>query len=163
MKLYNTDEAVKVARLYAEDNMTAQVRIARMNAPKPDAVVAGQWDADEMFDVYVGKARVYSVSGPMTMTLGGAPMYSSSTYVSIPLVEVDTSTEPVTVEPLSPRVDDVVEVLSDADPLMVLRHFRVTDVDAGGQFPVVRRMQVVGIQASRQWGSPDVPTEWIIS
>lgn len=163
MPQYNTREALLMARRYAESNMTAEVRIVRMDKIRPDYVVDGQWNADEMMDVYRGKARVYNVQGPLTMGIGDAPSYYSSTYVSIPSMELDPLSKPSQFAGLSPRVDDLVEVVYHDDPYMIDRKFRVLDVEAGGQFPVVRRMQCVGIQASKQWGSPNIPQEWIVT
>lgn len=163
MPQYDTRAALLLARRYAESNMTAQVRIIRMDKIRPDYVQRGQWDADELFDVYQGKARVYNVAGPVTMGIGDAPSYYSTTYVSIPSMEIDPLSNPSQYAGLSPRVDDIVEVLKHDDPYMIDRKFRVLDVEAGGQFPVVRRMQVIGIQASKQWGSPNIPQEWIVT
>ena len=54
MPQYDTRAALLMARRYAENNMTARVRIVRMDKIRPDYVVPGQWDSDEMFDVYQG-------------------------------------------------------------------------------------------------------------
>lgn len=163
MPSYNSKEALLMARRYAESNMTADVRIIRMDAIREDYVKKGQWDADELFDIYRGKARVYNVSGPLTMGIGDSPSYYSSTMVSIPSMELDPLSNPLRNAGLSPRVDDIVEILYHEDPYMIDRKFRVLDVEAGGQFPAVRRMQVTGIQASKQWGSPNIPQEWIVT
>jgi hypothetical protein len=141
--------------------MDSMVRIWRPDTPGfvPED---GQLIAEEMFQVYEGKARIYNVQGPLTMGVGDEPTYYSSTFVSIPL-DVEVASEfPVLPVPQSPRVDDIVQVEKHRDLLMVNRYFRVVDVEAGSQFPVARKMQVVGIQASKQWGKPDIPTEWII-
>lgn len=142
----------RYARRFAESNMTAVVRITRMDSPNFDdldgilSAIAGDL-------VYEGQARVYGVAGPVQMALGEEPQYFSSTYVSIPLAST------------MPRVDDVVEVLWHLDESMVGRKFRVQDVEAGGQFPTVRRMQVMGVQRSKQWVDHpsvprDIPEEW---
>jgi hypothetical protein len=158
---YSTRAGAYIARVYAERNMNASVRIWRPDSP--DFMPSdGKLYADEMFQVYEGKARVYTVSGPLTMGVGDEPTYYSSTMVSIPLALTDPYSSPELEIPQSPRVDDVVQVTSHPDPLMMDRYFRVVDVEAGSQFPVTRRMQCVGIQASKQWGKPDIPTEWII-
>ena len=159
---FSTNSSAYIARVYAERNMDAQVRIFRPDTPDfmPQT---GKLYADEMFEVYEGKARVYTVAGPLTMGVGDEPTYYSSTYVSIPLATDDPFASPVPQEiAQSPRVDDIVQVYRHRDPLMVDRYFRVVDVEAGSQFPSSRRMQCVGIQASKQWGSPQIPTEWII-
>lgn len=153
------DNAVtKYARRYAEANMTAQVKIVRMFEPFLDDAT-GELHVDEQFVVYEGKARVYGVSGPMTMNLGEEPQYFSSTYVSIPYSATTT------------RVDDVIEVTAHKDWTLVGRSFRVMDVEGGGQYPAVRRMQVTGIQNSKQWAasalttehpSSQMPKEWLV-
>lgn len=128
-----------LAQAYAEGNMIAMVKVTRPTAPVFDRDTGGlaAMGADSVR--YEGKARVYSVTGPVQYALGDEPTFYSSTFVSIPI------TAPI------PRVDDVVEILSHPDPNIVGRSFRVQDVEAGGQIPVVHRMQVVGIQASREW------------
>lgn len=154
-RIVNDEAVTRYARRYAEANMTATVKITRMDEPSFD--MQGELSAVELFVLYEGKARVYGVSGPMTMNLGEEPQYFSSTYISIPL------------SANTPRVDDVIEVLAHRDWTMVGRKFRVMDVEAGGQYPAVRRMQVTGIQRSKQWGTPgepkhpaefDIPEEW---
>lgn len=159
-RIVNDEAVTRYARRYAEANMTAKVRVTRMT----DASLSddtGDLTAQEQYIVYEGKARVYAVSGPMTMNLGEEPQYFSSTYVSIPL------------EAALPHVDDVVEVLNHGDWTMRGRRFRVMDVEGGGQYPAVRRMQCTGIQNSKQWyvGEPSqhpsaeeltIPKEWRI-
>jgi hypothetical protein len=155
--LVNDTEVIRYAQRYAEANMTATVAVSRMAEPSLDSIT-GNLAAIEAFLLYQGKARVYGVSGPMTMSLGEEPQYFSSTYVSIPLAA-----------PM-PQVDDVVEVLTHHDWTVVGRLFRVMDVEAGGQYPAVRRMQVTGVQNSKQWTSvaqqrhpvAAIPKEWQI-
>jgi len=158
---YSTAAGAYIARVYAERNMDSMVRIWRPDTPDFRAF-DGKLRADEMFQVYEGKARVYNVQGPLTMGIGDEPTYYSSTFVSIPLAIIDPYSSPVHEVAESPRVDDIVQIEKHRDPLMVDRYFRVMDVEAGSQFPAVRRMQCTGIQASKQWGTPDIPTEWII-
>ena len=117
--------------------MTASVKIVRMDDPALGE--DGGLAATEKHTVYEGKARVYGVSGPMTMNLGEEPQYFSSTYVSIPY------------DAVLPRVDDVITVTAHHDWTLVGRTFRVMDVEAGGQYPAVRRMQVTGVQNSKAW------------
>jgi len=152
------DAAVtRYARRYAEANMTAAVTITRMAEPSLDDLTGGL-TATEQFVLYSGKARVYGVSGPMTMSLGEEPQYFSSTYVSIPLAA-----------PM-PHVDDMIEVTAHHDWTLVGRTFRVMDVESGGQYPAVRRMQVTGVQNSKQWvqastarhPAATIPKEWRI-
>ena len=128
-----------LAQQYAEGNMIAAVKITRPSAPVFNRTTGGLAEMGEDEDRYSGKARIYNVTGPVQYAIGDEPQYFSSTFVSIPISAP------------KPRIDDVVEVLSHPDPNLVGRFFRVQDVEAGGQIPVVHRMQVVGIQASREW------------
>jgi Family of unknown function (DUF6093) len=137
LKIVNDTAVTRYARRYAEANMTAQVKITRMDEAVLDE--SGGLTATEMHTVYEGKGRVYGVSGPMTMNLGEEPQYFSSTYVSIPY------------DATMPRVDDVIKVTEHYDETLVGRTFRVMDVEAGGQYPAVRRMQVTGVQNSKAW------------
>lgn len=134
----STDLAVQRARAFAEANMQATVRIERPTEPVFNRDTGDLGMAPDAI-VYIGKARVYSVTGPATYALGDEPQYYSSSFVSIPQGMAE------------PRIDDVVEVLAHPDPSLVGRFFRVQDVEAGGQMPAVKRMQVVGIQPSRGW------------
>lgn len=156
-RIVDDNAVIRYARRYAEANMTATVEIVRMSEPYLD-INTGNLTAMEQFTIYRGKARVYGVSGPVTMNMGEEPQYFSSTYVSIPL------------DATMPRVDDVIEVLTHHDWTVVGRTFRVMDVESGGQYPAVRRMQVTGVQNSKQWyGGPpnehpvtNIPKEWQI-
>ena len=126
------------AQAYAEANMIATVKIERPLQPVFDQTTGALgMPADAV--VYQGKARVYGVSGPATYSVGDEPQYFSSTYVSIPQGAAN------------PRVDDVIEVMSHPDASLVGRFFRVQDAESGGQMPAATRMQVIGIQPSRQW------------
>ncbi len=128
-----------LAQAYAEGNMIATVRLTRPAKPVFDRRTGGLAAMGAEGVIYSGPGRVYGVQGPVQYAVGDEPTYFSSTFVSIPITAG------------KPRVDDVVEVLDHPDPNIVGRSFRVQDVEAGGQIPVVHRMQVVGIQASRQW------------
>lgn len=152
-------------RGYAERNMTAKVRITR----PADAVLddeSGDLSAVTGSVVYVGKARVYPASGPVTYNLGEEVQYFQSSNVSIPLYVGDA--------PIRPQVDDIVEILEHSDPLTVGKVFRVLDVESGGQLQAARRLQVVGVQRFKSWtptdrqATPDsrdsrqIPPEWVI-
>lgn len=127
------------AQAYAEGNMIATVKVTRPSTPVFDRTTGGLASMGAETVVHEGEARIYSVSGPQQYAMGDEPQYFSNTFVSIPI----TATKP--------RIDDVVEVLTHPDPNLVGRSFRVQDVEAGGQLPVVHRMQVTGIQSSRVW------------
>jgi hypothetical protein len=126
------------AKAYAEANMTARVRVTRPAAPVFDPSNGSLGMAADQV-IWEGVGRVASVQGPATYALGDEPQYFSSTFISIPLAAGD------------PRIDDTVEVLEHLDETLVGRFFRVQDVEAGGQIPVAHRMQVVGVQPSKQW------------
>ena len=149
----NPDLATQYARRFAEGNMTAKVKITRQDVPLFN-VTSGELAAVEQSVVYQGKARVYTVAGPVTMSLGEEPQYFSQTNISVPLTA-------------TPRVDDMVEVTEHDDPAVVGRRFRVLDVESAGQYPSFRRLQVSGVQRSQQWEShpalrsgEDIPEEW---
>lgn len=158
---YSTRAGAYIARVYAERNMIDRVVIWRPTEPILRDF-DGKLDSQVDFYVYEGKARVWNVQGPLTMGIGDEPTYYSQTFCSIPLATTDPFSSPVQEVAESPRVDDIVQVEQHRDPLMVDRYFRVVDVEAGGSLPASRKMQLVGIQASKQWGKPDIPTEWII-
>lgn len=148
------------AQRFVESNMTAVVEITRPGEAGFD-VETGELTADTGPQVYFGKGRAYQAAGPATLELGDDPQYYSSGFVSVPLVDDSGSN-------VLPQVNDIVEVVEHPDPLMVGRMFRVMDVEAGGQFAVVRRMQVMGIQRGRNW-VPDgqaeetvIPREWLV-
>lgn len=128
-----------LAQAYAEGNMIATVRVTRPSTPVFNRATGGLAAMGAETLIHEGPGRVYGVQGPVQYAIGEEQQFFSSTFVSIPIGAT------------KPRVDDVVEVLAHPDPNIVGRSFRVQDVEAGGQIPVVHRMQVVGIQASREW------------
>lgn len=147
--------ATRMARTYAESNMTAEVYIWRPDVPELDPGT-GVLTATVETGVYRGKARIYTVSGPMPMGIGDESQEFQTTYASIPISTADGIT--------NPRPDDVLEVTAHPDPLMVGRHFRVRDVDAGGQMPAVRRMELIGAEAGEHWvdsNAPAIPAAWL--
>ncbi len=135
----STHMARPFARAYAEGNMIATVRVTRPSVPVFNRATGGLTAMGPETVVHHGPGRVYSVTGPQQYSMGDENQFYSSTFVSIPISAT------------KPRIDDVVEVLAHPDPNIVGRSFRVQDVEAGGQIPVVHRMSVTGIQASRAW------------
>lgn len=132
--------------------MTAKVQVVRAVSPSFDeesGVVSADEDMAEV--VYEGRGRVYTVSGPVTYSLGDQNQYMSASYVSVPVTVTSRVNGAEVVEVVRPRNDDLVLVLEHDDPVMVGRWFRVMDVEAGGQWIAARRMQVVGVQWSRHW------------
>ena len=110
--------ALSTARRYAEMNMTAEVTITR----PAEAVlndVTGYLASERLGGVYKGRARVYSVAGPLLLGIGDESQEFQNTYVSIP---VQVVIDGVPYEP-DPRPDDLVEVTAHDDPLMVGRTF----------------------------------------
>lgn len=142
----NHGQVEAYVRRYARFNMRNTVRITRPTEPVFDPLT-GTLDSSDDELVYEGIARIYTVQGPLTYSLGDEPQQYSSTYVSIPV------TDEAGVPLLAPRVEDVVTVLtSPTDVSMEGRTFQIQDVEAGGQWMAVRRLQVAGIQASKRWG-----------
>jgi hypothetical protein len=138
----NHQRVIVVAREFAESNMTAEVSITRKASAVFDAET-GSLTSGEPVVVYEGKARIYTVQGPVQNSYGDEPTYFSSTIVSVPVVTATL-----------PRVDDLIEVTAHmADPIMVGRVFRVQDVEAGGQWMAARKLQVTGVQESQQWAT----------
>lgn len=135
-------------RRYARFNMRNTVRITRPTTPVFDPLTGVLIrSGDEL--IYEGIARIYTVQGPMTYSLGDEPQRYSSTYVSIPVTDELGAPLPL------PRIEDVIEVLiAPGDTTLEGRTFQVQDVEAGGQWMAVRRLQVAGIQASKQWTAP---------
>lgn len=138
----------RYVRSYARGNMRDTVRIHRSGKSVFDEAT-GTLQAAEGVPIYEGPARVYSVTGPVSYSLGDEPQHFSSTFVSIPVIGDDG--QPVN----APQIFDVVVVVTaPGDPEMAGRTFTIQDVEAGGQWSAVRRLQVVGVQASPVWAAP---------
>ena len=150
-RIFSTSLALSMARRYSEANMSARVRVTRMAAPMPDAEGTVEATVEEV--IYLGKGRLYSVQGPMTMGLGDFPSFYSTTFLSVPMGAAAMVKDPV--------INDMVELLSSPDEIVNFRFFRVTGVDAGGMLPVVHRLHLVGYETQNR--PPDiVPAEWLI-
>lgn len=134
----STELVRPIAQAYAEGNMIAQVKVTRPAKPVFDRSTGGTAAMQPGETVHEGAGRIYNVTGPTEFSLGDEPAHFSSAYVSIPITAD------------RPRIDDLVKILAHPDPNVVGREFRVTDVEAGGQIPVVHRMLVVGVQPSRE-------------
>lgn len=133
------------ARRYAESNMISTVSIVRKTDPAFNALT-GEVVSSPPLAVYDGKARIWTVSGPVQYNFGDEPTFFSSAFVSIPAVTAE-----------DPMVDDLVLVVTHpGDSAMVGRVFQVKDVEAGGQWMSSRRLQVQGVQESKQWLWPTV-------
>jgi hypothetical protein len=138
----STAFAQKIARGYAERNMTSVVSIGR-----PDEVDDHD-DATEPTTtkmrklIYWGKARVYTASGSGSLDTGDDLVYLSRSYISIPLFK---ETPPFT------QVDDLIEIIDHDDIDIIGRVFRIVGIDYAGQFPVVRRHTVMSVDRSVDW------------
>jgi hypothetical protein len=137
MRLSGWGLAEYIATTYCNRNMTSTVSVVRKSVPvlDPDSGMLSSLD-DHV--VYTGIARVYSVSGPLTMQVGDEPQYFSATTVSIP-----ERTDPW------PQVDDVVTILTCPDDKVVGRSYRVTDVNVAGQFASALALSCTGVQPAR--------------
>jgi len=139
----NNDLVLAIARRYANSNMTASITLSRPQGLEVDdeghvvRVVPASL-------VYRGAARVYTASGPQASESAEESESFSTSYISTPLVD-DYGKDVLS------QVNDLIEVNEHYDPLMRGRVFRVMDVDAGGQWPVVRRHMVVGAQRFAGW------------
>lgn len=131
--------AGRIARQYAERNMTARVRVGRPGGVVDGGSVSDPSTVSRRKVVYEGRARVYGVGSGGSSDVGDELTFWSSSYVSIPLSSDWT------------QVDDMIEVVAHDDPDVVGRWFRVVNVDSGGQFPVVRRHTVTGAQKDPGW------------
>lgn len=92
--------------------------------------------------IYDGPARIRTVNGADTVSLGGGEIAVRNTIISIPMSVTAV-----------PRRDDLVQVISDSgsDADLDSRVFRVLDVDGGGFFGDARRLGCAGWYQSRWW------------
>jgi hypothetical protein len=134
------------ARRHATAHMYYTVAITRMVAGAFDEATGGITSQIGVA-VYQGPARIWTVAGPMVISSGEDQMSFSQTNMSIPW-----DTDPV------PRRDDIASVLDYqlrdgfGDPALLGRHFRILDVQLGGQMYAARRMSVSVVSASSAWG-----------
>jgi hypothetical protein len=146
-----------LATRYANRNMGDLGFITRPAATQenPDGTIVGVPSGT----IYEGPMRCYNITGPVTYQLGEEAQYFSSSYISVPMLH------PMTGQIVAPMIDDIITVTMHPDALVINKLFRVMDVESGGQFNPVRRMQVTGVQPSKQWAAgavhPSVPPEWI--
>lgn len=127
-------------RRAAEAQFQCSVRIFETTVPTLDTVT-GLYSSVEGTDVYDGPARIWSVEGAGTVTVGEGDIALQSTYCSIPW-----DATPV------PEVDNQVLVTDCADdPELVGRSFRIMSVDGGGQTRATRRMQITALTENRSW------------
>lgn len=142
--LVNSPLILQIASRYAEGNMIASVTITRPKGLEIDETghIVSVVDPDSL--VYKGKARVYTASGPQATETAEESEAFSTSFISTPLKDSYG-------KDIISQVNDLIAVDEHWDALIVGRVFRVMDVDAGGQWPVVRRHMVVGAQRSAGW------------
>lgn len=127
--------ATPIAQAYAEGNMIGEVLITR-GGWKTFVRSTGSTEAPTRSKVFQGDARIYSLTGGQVYSLGDEPQYYSITRVSI------TEAAPEV------KIDDDVLVLAHPDGGIVGRHYRVTDVEQGGEIPSERRLTVTTVAPS---------------
>jgi hypothetical protein len=139
------DLVERYVRRFARGNMRDTIRVGRSGSAVFDEQT-GTLEAAAPIVIYEGPARVYAMSGPVSYNIGDEPQHFSQAYISIPVFDDQGVAVP------APQVEDLVVIIAaPGDPEVVGRTFQVQDVEAGGQWTAVRRLQVVGVQASPQW------------
>jgi len=131
------------ATRYARMNMRAIVEIFRVK--DPEHLDQDPTAASERTDtLYVGPGRLYSVSGgTMSQAMEDETIFSSS-YISTPMLDENN-------QPVMSQANDLIKINEHSDPLAMHLVFRILDVDAGGQWPSVRRHMVTGATRSATW------------
>lgn len=133
-----SDRQLRQLRWTANRQMRNKVVINRPDKPSFDSVT-GMVTATTNATIYRGSARIWSVQGPQTMTLGDEIITFRMTNISIPYNA-----------PL-PRRDDIVTVYGADDPTLQGRSFRVLDVEVAGEAYAARRMSCTQIEGSATW------------
>lgn len=131
-----------LAAAYASGNRPFTVRVTRPGPPSTFDRATGQMDNPADLEVYLGPARISTLSGPVELEIGDERTTMSSARISI-----DAGGE------LFPRVDDIVDVVETEQATqthLVGRSFTVTDVEAGGHFGIGYVLSVMGIAPSRR-------------
>lgn len=134
--------AQPIAQSYASGNRPYLVRLTRVGAAsyfdRTTKVLVNPPDVT----LYTGPARIFPVTGPVELELGDERQTFSSARISI---DNYTGSEP--------RVDDLVEVLDNAQAQLgrlVGRVFTVNDVEAGGHFDIGWELTTTGVAPSRR-------------
>lgn len=89
--------------------------------------------------IYEGKAHIHNVMGAGVISVGEAPIDTTTVTISIPFSAA------------LPRRDDLVSVLTDGDPDLPARTFRVLDVNVGGLLSAYHSMTCQGYREDRYW------------
>lgn len=89
--------------------------------------------------LYEGKARIASVPGGGQGESGEELVFTSTGRVSVPVCVTDV------------QVDDLVEVVSHRDPMVVGRTWRVVGVGVGGSLQAVRSLTVSVVKRHSNW------------
>lgn len=133
-----------IAQGHAEGSMNSLVRITRGGGWNP-----ATFEYDEDYDVVVydhpdlpgsgGIAGISLQTGSVQADYADEPTYTSSTTVYIPQAA-----------PITPRIDDLVEVLASPDPELELAILRVVDVVLGGRMIASIALSVTASPASKE-------------
>jgi len=129
--------ATKVIAAQVAESMVSAVRIERMG-PAAFNPVTGKHAPVVAALIYVGKAHVAGLAGPVSYAIGDEVQLYSSATISIPIAAVGT--------PLLVRVHDRVTITAHGDPAAIGRTYDVIDVGIGGLIPAVTRLSVIGAQ-----------------
>lgn len=139
------EDARRHVRAYAESNMDGHVTISRGGRGVLDKATGRVSGMSGATTVYDGIARLHTVSGQGSISVGQGEVDTRSVTVSIPW-SAD----------LPQRDDVVLFVDGGADQTMNGRAGRVVEVDGGGYFGDARRMQCVVWGTSEYWTSRGV-------
>lgn len=122
--------------------MTATITITRGQLGVFDATTGRVGGLQSGTTIYSGKARIHTVSGEGSISIGEGQIDQRQAIISIPW---DAS--PV------PARDDLIVVSDDGnlDADMVSRSLRVVEVEGGSLFFDARRLSCVSWYPSRHW------------
>lgn len=129
-------------RRRVEQAMTYRIAILRGALGELDVETGLVGGITDVNLVYRGPARIRTVRGGGTISVGGGEVAQRDTIISIP---IDSPNVPVR--------DDLVQVVTDggADAYLDTRIFRILSVDGGSLYGDARRMECSGWYQSRQW------------
>lgn len=138
--------ASQVAQQTSEGAMNSLILIVRKGGYDQQT---REWDSEAETVIYDHpdlpgsgwEAGVTLAQGPITMSLGDEQQYYSSITAYIPHGRALRQ----------PRIDDVITIMSNPEPELNGRLFRVTDVPVGGRIHSSVQIQAIGIAPSKQW------------
>lgn len=132
------------ATRYVRSNMRCLVKIGRIRELEQDDEYDAVIHPIYAEVVYAGQARIYSTSGPQNIDSSEESAVFATSNITTPMVNQDGSL-------VLTQANDIIEVVSNPDPLIQGRFFRILDVEAGGQWPHSRRHMVVGAERYEGW------------